>query len=404
LQRLLALITTLTSIALHLAKTYILCKVLISEMKTLLLIANQIPHYRVSVYNYLARRFCEEGWMMKVASNRMLRESQIKLLFEFHELPFNFAKYRSLVDKLKPEVVILHLHLKLPIFWALAYWLQLKNIPLISWTKGANLDQPRSRFRYEVFNHAHRLSNALLMYSPMEASFIKPKHRGKIFVARNAVNSEDFPVLQGTKDRIKLEFDIPFEKVVLFVGTMGGSLDRKRVLHLIEIFSQLVRPNVGLVLVGSGMTGEAQAKVNPRNTRVLGAIHDSSNIKISKLFKAADVYVVPGHVGLGINQAFFWGLPVVTEACNQPPEIHYLKSGRNGFIVPDNDLSGLRDRMLYLLDNDVVRAEYAWNARQDIRRDASIDGMYQSFLEAVKFVCRRRKSAAVEKCEYMSVS
>ena len=76
---------------------------------------------------------------------------------------------------------------------------------------------------------------------------------------------------------------------------------------------------------------ELQARMNPANTRYLGEVHDPENRQISRIFKMADVCSIPGHVGLGLNQAFFWGLPMVTERGNQPPEIEYLRDGENGF-------------------------------------------------------------------------
>ena len=69
----------------------------------------------------------------------------------------------------------------------------------------------------------------------------------------------------------------------------------------------------------------------------------------------------------------------------QPPEIQYLKPGRNGFIVGENDLPGLKEKMLYLLDNDSVRAEFSRNAREDILKDASIEEMFLGFRKAVEF-------------------
>ena len=366
-------------------------------MKTVLLIANSVPHYRVSVYNYLWRRYRESGWDFKVASDTRLRESDQELKFEFHEIGFNFFKYRRLVKTLKPDVVILHLHLRIPMVWPLLHWLKLKRIPVVSWTKGANLDRPESWLRRQLFQHTHRLSNALLLYSANQSGCIPPRHRHKIFAANNTVNFEDYPEVAETSEQIKTEFGLPFKKLVLFVGTMGVGGERKRAKHLIEIFQTLDRPEIGLLLVGSGMSDELKATVNHKNTRVLGAVHDPKNVKISKLFKAADLYVVPGHVGLGINQAFYWGLPVVTEECHQPPEIQYLKSGRNGFIVPDNDVAALREKMLYLLDNDGVRAEFARHAREDIRRDGSIEGMFQSFLKAVEFARQARDTDPAER-------
>lgn len=355
-------------------------------MKRILLVANAVPHYRVSVYNYLSTRFRESGWDFEVASESRLRESDQELLFDFHELPFEFSRYRRLVESFRPDAVILHLHLKIPMFWSFLHWLKWRRLPVISWTKGGNLDAPGKRWRQSLFNYTHRLSNALLLYSGRQADLIPKGHQSKVFVANNSVNSTDYPEILATKEEIKKEFGIPFNKVVLFTGTMGIGGERKRVRHLIEIFRNLDRDDVGLVLVGAGMSDELKASVNRTNTIVLGPVHDSRNVKISKLFKASDLYVVPGHVGLGINQAFHWGLPVVTEDCLQPPEIQYLQSGRNGFIVPDQDVVALRERMLYLLDNDEVRTEFSRNAKEDIQRHASIEGMFQSFLRAAEFV------------------
>jgi glycosyltransferase involved in cell wall biosynthesis len=372
-------------------------------VKTILLIANRVPHYRVSVYNYLARRFRETGWVFKVASESRLRESDQTMGFEFHERSFGFARYRRLVNQIKPDVVILHLHLKIPMFWPLFHWLKWKRVPVVSWTKGGNLDRPGNRLRQALFNHTHRLSNALLLYSSVQSQLVPSRHRHKIFAANNTVNFEDYPEVHESKEEIKAALGIPYSKVVLFTGTMGVGGERKRVSHLIEIFRQLERPDVGLVLVGGGMTDNLAAGINPRNTLFLGAVHDPRNIKISQIFKAADLFVVPGHVGLGINQAFYWGLPVITEDCLQPPEIQYLQSGRNGFIVADNDVVGLRAQMFHLLDNDDLRAEFGRHGRMDILKHASIEGMFQSFARAVDYVCQSRGKNSLAQCPPQSV-
>ena len=373
-------------------------------MPTVLLIANKIPHYRVSVYNYLARRFRDCGWEFEVASDTLLRESDRELKFKFHEAPFKFSKYRLLVNAVKPDVVIVHLHLKIPMFWPLIHWLKLKRIPLISWTKGANLDKGESKLRQALFNHTHRLSNALVMYSPNERDRVPIFHRHKIFVANNTVNFEDYPEVKAGKEEIKAEFKIPFTKMVLFAGTMGVDGERKKVVHLIEIFRELDRPDVGLVLVGRGLSEDRKAKLNPKNTMYLGSVHDPENLQISKLFKAADVFAIPGHVGLSLNQAFYWGLPVVTEAGCHPPEIHYLKNGRNGFMVRENDLAELKAKLLLLLDDENLRKEFSRHAREDILREASIEGMFAAFYKAVEFVLPGKAGAICPAAQPLSAS
>jgi glycosyltransferase involved in cell wall biosynthesis len=232
------------------------------------------------------------------------------------------------------------------------------------------------------------LSDGLILYSENEIQLIKEKNRRKISVANNTINNEDLPEINETKEEIKKEFNIPFEKIVLSVGRMEEGRGRKKIDHLIKIFNEIDFNGAGLVIVGSGVSDELIKKMNKKNTIYLGEIYDPRNIQISKIFKMADVFSIPGHVGLGLNQAFFWGLPVVTEEGRQPPEIHYLVNGRNGFIVPENNLEELKQKLLLLLQDDVLRQELSRNAKSDILKNASIEKMFHGFKNIVERLIR----------------
>jgi glycosyltransferase involved in cell wall biosynthesis len=358
-------------------------------MKKVLLVSNRVMHYRVSIYNYFHRRFRESGFEFSVIADCLQEQNQIRPEFELRELPFSFPKYRRAIAYAKPDAVILFLLKKDLILWPLIHWLKLRRIPFACWTKGGNWDARESRLRYHLSNYVHGMSDALILYSASCRELVNPGLRSKLFVANNTINFSDFPAVHETKEEIKKEFGIPFEKVVIFIGRMGVEKGRKRVDHLIDIFRGLDRDDIGLVLVGAGLSEELKARMNPRNTRYLGEIHDAQNLQISKLCKMADVCAIPGHVGLGLNQALYWGLPVVTEECDQPPEICYLKPGRNGFIVPRNDLAMLKDRMIYLLDNECVRADFSRHARESILKEASIEGMFSGFKDCVSYLTER---------------
>ncbi len=359
------------------------------SMKKVLLISNRVMHYRVSIYNYFYRRFRESGIEFAVIADCLQEQNQILPEFELRELPFGFLKYRKAIADAKPDAVILFLLMKELMTWPLIHWLKLQKIPFACWTKGGNWDARESRLRYHLSNYVHGMSDALILYSAACRELVKPCLRSKSFIANNTINFSDFPAVPESKEEIKKEFGIPFEKVVIFIGRMGAEKGRKRVDHLVDVFRGLDRKDIGLVLVGSGLGEETKARMNPRNTLYLGEVHDARNLRISKLCKMADVCAIPGHVGLGLNQALYWGLPVVTEECDQPPEISYLKPGRNGFVVPHNDLASLQDRMLYLLDNDRVRAEFSRHAREDILKDASIEGMFGGFKDCVNYLTER---------------
>jgi glycosyltransferase involved in cell wall biosynthesis len=356
----------------------------------ILLISNRVMHYRVSVYNYFWRRFQAHGWEFLVTSNELQQEHQQHCEFAFQALPFQFARYRDHIGQVDPDVVILFLHLRDTILWPLIHWLKWRRVPVAVWTKARNLDHPNNPFRNVFFDYLHAISDGLILYTESLTRFVSARHRHKTFIANNTVNFADFPDIHESKAQIKTELGIPFEKVVLFAGRIGEEQNRKKVDHLIDIFRSLDRPDVGLVIVGSGLSDELRRRMNPTNTRYLGEVHDPGNVRISRIFKMADICSIPGHVGLGLNQAFYWGLPMVTEAGHQPPEIGYLRSGENGFIVPENNVDALRARILELIADEAKLRRLSANARRDILANASIEGMFQGFLNCVDFISRDR--------------
>jgi glycosyltransferase involved in cell wall biosynthesis len=358
-------------------------------MRRVLLISNRVMHYRVSVYNYFWRHFRKHGWDFVVLSNELQGQNQNELQFEFVERPFHFATYRKEIARLQPDVVILFLHLKDRLIWPLIHWLKFRGIPVALWTKTRNLDDPDNPLKNALFDYTHSISDGLILYTSSLRRFITARQQSKIFIANNTINFEDFPAITESKEEIKRQMGIQFEKVVLFVGRISEEGNRKKVDHLIEIFRNLDRSDLGLVIVGSGLAEEYRARMNPTNTCYLGEVHDPENRRISQIFKMADVCSIPGHVGLGLNQAFFWGLPVVTENGKQPPEIEYLQDGVNGFMVPENDITALRERLLFLLDNDAEREVLSANARKSISEHASIEGMFSGFLSCVSCLTRR---------------
>jgi glycosyltransferase involved in cell wall biosynthesis len=331
------------------------------SMRKVLLVSNKVMHYRVSVYNYFADRFRDHGWEFIVRASELQKENPHPLRFDFKAVDFAFGAYKEEIRQINPDVVVLFLHLKNLIIWPLLHWLKWKRIPVAFWTKGANLDEPDSTWRDLLFRYVHSRSDGIILYSGDEMSYIRERNRTKVWAANNTINFNDFPDVGESKEEIKK-----------------------------DVFRELDRSDVGCVIVGSGVSEELVSRMNKNNTLYLGEIHDPENRKIAKIFKMADVFCIPGHIGLGLNQAFYFGLPVVTEEGRQPPEIHYLVDGRNGFIVPENDIRELKNRLLFLLENDEARSEFSRNARNDILEQGSVENMFQGFLGCAEGISRGR--------------
>src|SRR4030042_2289124 len=222
-------------------------------MKKVLLISNRVMHYRVSIYNYLSRKFEECGWDFIVRSNELQKKNPHRLEFDFREIPFSFANYRREINRINPDAVIMFLHLRDVIVWPLLLWLKLKKLPAGFWTKGVNLDNPNGILSYAMYRCMHAWCDGIILYSEHEIKYIKEKHRPKISIANNTVNFEDFPRIAQSKEEIKKELGIPFERVVLSVGRMEEGGGRKKIDHLLGVFKNMDAKGAGLVIVGSGV-------------------------------------------------------------------------------------------------------------------------------------------------------
>jgi len=353
-------------------------------VKKVLLVSNTVMHYRVSVYNYFADNFRKDGWELSVITNKLQSTNMHPLRFTLKEIPLTFKSISREIKEIAPDAVIVFLHLKDLAIWPVVHWLKIRRIPFAFWTKGANLDDADNPVRSLMFKYIHTISNRLILYSANELKYVGKHNLRKVFVANNTINYHEFAKVTQSKEEIKKEFGIPFSRVVLFTGRIGIDGDRKKVSHLIDVFKNIPFADAGAVIVGSGLSDELRREMNPKNTIYLGEVHDPENVKISKLFAMADIFCIPGHVGLGLNQAMYWGLPTVTEEGKQPPEFHYLVDGRNGYVVKEDDVEALRNRIYTLLENKNLCQEFGRNAREDLLRVASIEGMYNAFHSCIE--------------------
>ncbi len=117
-----------------------------------------------------------------------------------------------------------------------------------------------------------------------------------------------------------------------------------------------------------------------RTSTNLGPIYGDERFD---LLSAADVYCIPGAVGLSIVDAFHCGLPFVTEEGDESAEIAYLKHGENGFVVPRGDVNELARSLLLLLDNDDLRRRFSQRLGRRYAVNASIERLCEGFVACI---------------------
>jgi glycosyltransferase involved in cell wall biosynthesis len=353
-------------------------------MKNIILITNKIFHYRIPIYNYFSEQFLNKDYIFTVITNEIQKDNTNKILFDLKIKKFNFFTYKKLINKTNPICVIVFLNLSHYITWTLIHWLRLKKIPVIYWGHSINLQDPKNLVKNIFFNYIHTISNSIILYSKNELKYISKSNRKKVFIANNTLNFNYFPNIISGKNTLKKKYNIPFEKIVLFVGRIAP---RKRLEDLLIIFNKLKETEYGLIVIGPGLNNKYKKMIDAsKNIIYFNEIYDKN--KINEFFKLSDIFSIPGTNGLGLVQAFYWGLPAVTENVRHSPEIIYLKDGINGFIVDKGDTEALKDKIFFLLSNDDIYKRFSYNARKIIKKEASIERMFSGMLDSIKYVER----------------
>lgn len=350
-------------------------------MKTVFLLhEGTIQHYRVPVYNYLSDCLRQRGYALSVVSEGVQEAPAQSMRFRYFENRLKFGPLNRLVDDIKPDAIILwakpHLY-TYPLFIKL----KLRNVKIIHWGHRRAM-RPFALSKKLVANFEHWLDDAVILYSEQFREHVFKAFQHKTFIANNTLNLTEYRPSKVSRADVKRNYHITTEKNIVYVGR----IQRRRLLdHLVQAFAMLDLEDVGLILAGPDDEGILEG-FRGMNIFKLGPLYGDDALDV---LSASDVYCLPGAIGLSIVDAFFCGLPVLTESGFHGPEIMYLKDGVNGFIIPKGDIAQLASKLRLLLSDDALRRKFSQAARDEIMTNGHIDRMCEGFRNALDFVFRK---------------
>jgi glycosyltransferase involved in cell wall biosynthesis len=352
-------------------------------MKNILLInKEEIPHYRVPVYNYLSEYLKKQQFHLTVISGGVQRDNPHVVEFPYQEMHLCFKNLARLCLNTKPDAVIYWINFELYKF-PLLLLLKILHIKTIYWGHGRDLQQPRALIKNLVYSLEHKINDAMILYAEHLRVYVSRRAQSKTFVANNTLNLTMHKSPRLPKEDIKKKYGIYTKKNIICIGRIQ---QRKRIGDLLQAFRLCNIEEAGLILVGPDSDGILE---NIEGGRVfkLGSVYGDDSLD---LLSISDVYCLPGAIGLGIVDAFYCGLPAVTEDVNHGPEIMYLKDGINGFIVPKGNIALLAEKLRILLTDDALRELFSKAARTEVTTTGHIDRMCEGFLNALQYVCKSK--------------
>jgi glycosyltransferase involved in cell wall biosynthesis len=350
-------------------------------IRVLLIHAGIIPHYRVPIYGYMSRYLRQYGFELIIASNGIQSDNPYPVEFPYDERPLSAFRIARLILKRKVEVIIDYMELRhrflFPTYMIVKGILRRK---IIYWGQGRDLLDPHSKIKNFAYAVELAFCDAIVLYADSLKKYVPKRFHKKTFVANNTLHLS-YPGLPlgATRESMLAEYGIGTKKNIICIGRMQK---RKRIHHLFEAFVSMNRPDIGLILVGPDPEGVLD-KIEGDNIFKLGAIYGDRKYD---LLSSADIFCLPGAVGLSIVDAFFCGLPFVTEEGDNSAEIMYLKDGVNGFLVPKGDIPRISRQMMLLLDDDELRKRFSEAAKQEIKENGSLKIFCEGFQKALFYV------------------
>jgi len=213
-----------------------------------------------------------------------------------------------------------------------------------------------------------------------------------IIVIPNGVDLEMFnpanrPLFYGVS-RIRRKHGISRSDLVLMFA--GGDWERKGVVYIIEALSLIPRPDVKLLIVGSGdekFYGQL-AELKQVRERVTFISHSNN---LWEYYAASDVFVFPTiyePFGLVIAEAMASGLPVISSRVAGAADL--IIDEVNGILLRDpSDVNDLAAKIELLLSNAELRKTMGERARETAEK-LSWDRVAQKTLAVYNMVLSRK--------------
>jgi len=224
-------------------------------------------------------------------------------------------------------------------------------------------------------------------YTDMTASILKQAGfpAGRVTVLNNAIDNRSFEadLASVTDEEVRaLRASIGAADDAC-VGLYCGSLyPDKRLELMIEACEQVVarHPGFRMVVIGDGPSRPLlEQAMNKPWFHWVGVQRGRQK---AAWFRASQLFLNPGLVGLHILDSFVAGVPMITTRdAKHSPEVAYLRDGVNG-LVTDGNADAYAAAVLALVENPVRRAALATQAKVDAGH-YTLDAMVERFADGL---------------------
>jgi glycosyltransferase involved in cell wall biosynthesis len=216
-----------------------------------------------------------------------------------------------------------------------------------------------------------------------------------VFVAPNTLDDAEIQAAIGSWTRsaesllrFRQRLDISGHPLAIYVSRLSNAEKLRMLIETWRLISHAV-PEARLLIIGDGparheLLAHVEALGVSGSVRCVGAIYGEQ--AIAPYFLSARVMLHPTRIGLSLNHAMLYGVPVATfdDAATHSPEFEALSDGVNGVAVPPGDVQELARRAANVLRNHALAADLGRRALETMTARYTMDVMVDGFLAATR--------------------
>ncbi len=365
----------------------------------------ELTHYRVPVFLRLQEHMEEKVF---VVHGDEPRHSYLNTVSDEKDLGFSHKRvstywmggdqlaFQNVVPevlKRSPSAVIVRGGIRQFHLFPLLLIYKFLDVPTIVWGQGYSRKR-KFRPRHHVIDRAYlgvvQISDAYICYNEK----IKRKLSNYCSRKKLSVASNTLPIEEHLETRQKLEsigekvirdrLNLKRQQYLCFIGRLQP---RKRLRYLLEVFQSLrseSKLDVGLIIIGDGPErSNLKAEVEKKGLADVHFVGAQYGEDAGRYLVASDAMVMPGWLGLAVNHAFAYGLPVISQrGITHAPESIHVKHGETGWLAKAGD----REDMVMGIQEILRRSDaYTERCLQYARNNLTMETMMEGFEQAIKF-------------------
>jgi glycosyltransferase involved in cell wall biosynthesis len=367
--------------------------------KRVIYLTNWLPHYRRGLYQKL---LANEGFEFTIFCQKTLFSKEYENIISLYPQNIKTVKYRDFFNgkiswQFLPwydiyknsDILIIDSNPRILTHFLMAtlYRILGRKVVLYSMVHSHNNNRLNKflRITWMRMFHYHLLYNDDEVHQLNKIGF----GNKKMVAYNNGLDQKEIEVVKSNwtpslLDKWKNENGIKKAIDVLAVGrTTIGKYEI--LIEAIGLVKKVI-PDVSAFIIGDGNgAGELKRLIKQNNLEenvtLVGALHEEE--KLAPYFLSSNVFVHSYAIGLSINHAFGYGVPIIThdDPLYHGPEICLFKNGVTGLAYKNGNPTSLSDQIINMLNDKSLAYTLGQNGLKLTQQKYNTDNMASNLIQ-----------------------